>query len=336
MDYLGLKQPCLGNFTMLMFRYSSLLWLCIILASLMSIISACTAHMSGKAKDGSTWWGETRQLEGAGAAYTGPQYTIGIVRFDNKAPATVSGAGEAAAAILGTQLEAAGLEAILLDENALREAEKFKALQRTGVVNTGNKDTGSGFDALDYRLSGAIAAYSEVEEQIDTTFSRKKYIVARVTVDYAFSDITTGRSLMVASGAGEYRKIATGALGLDTKSSFDPDLRDGALHDALAKVTGKVIRKLGSMPFQGRLLAVDGTSLVLKAGRRSWLKEGTQLAVYRVNKVLVDPDNGQVLGYKESKVGVIQISDHRDENLSSATIVSGNGFKAGDVVKPIP
>ena len=326
MDYLGLKQPCLGNFTMLMFRYSSLLRLCIALASVTFIISACSGHMSGKAKDSSTWPGE-----GAGAAYTGPQYTIGIARFGSKAPATASGAGEAAATILRTQLETAGLETILLDEYALREA----MLRRPGDAKTGNKDTGSGFDAPDYRLSGAIAAYSEVEEQIDTTFSRKKYIVARVTVDYAFSDNTTGRSLMVESGAGEYRKIATGALGLD-KSSFDPGLRDGALHDALAKVTGKVIHKLGSMSFQGRLLAVDGASLVLKAGRRSRLKEGTQLAVYRVNKVLVDPDNGQVLGYKESKVGVIQISDHRNENLSSATIVSGSGFRAGDVVKPLP
>ncbi len=308
-----------------MFRYSSLLRLCIALASVMFIISACSGHMSGKAKGSSTWPGES-----AGTAYTGPQYTIGIAQFGNKAPAIVSGAGEAAAAMLKTQLETAGLETILLDENALREA----MLQRPGGVKTGNKDTGSGFDAPDYRLSGAIAAYSEVEEQIDTTFSRKKYLVARVTVDYVFSDNTTGRSLMVESGEGESRKPATGALG--ARSSFDPDLRDSALHDALAKVTGKVIRKLGSMPFQGKLLAVDGTSLVMKTGRRSRLKEGTQLAVYRVNKVLVDPDNGQVLGYKESKVGVIQISDHMDENLSSATIVSGNGFKAGDVVKPLP
>jgi hypothetical protein len=280
--------------------------------------------MGVKAKDSDTWPGES-----AGTVYNGPRYTIGILQFDNKAPATVSGAGEAAAAILGTQLETAGLEAILLDENALREA----TLQRPGDARTGNNDTGSSFDALDFRLSGAITAYSEVEEQTDTTFSRKRYIVARVTVDYAFSDNTTGRSLMAESGAGEYRKIATS---VQARPSFDPDLRDGALRDALAKATGKIIRKLGSMPFQGKLLAVDGASLVLKAGRRSRLKEGIQLAVYRVNKVLVDPDNGQVLGYKESKVGVIQISDHRDENLSSATIVSGSGFKAGNVVKPLP
>ena len=308
----------------------------IILTSFMFFISACTTHISGKAKDDSTLSGETKQLESAGAAYTGPQYTIGIVQFDNKAPAKVSGVGEAAATILRTQLETAGLKTILLDENALREADKFKALQRSGVLKIGKKDADSGFDALDYRLSGAITAYSEVEEGVDAIVFQKKSTVARVTVDYALVDIATGKPLVAESGAGEYRKTTTGALGLGARSSFDPNLRDGALRDALAKATEKVIRKLSSMPFQGKLLAIDGPSLILKAGRRSQLKEGTQLAVYHIGEALTDPDNGQVLGYRESKVGVIKIANHQNENLSSATIVSGSGFLVGDVAKPIP
>ena len=308
----------------------------IVLTFIMFVFSACTTHMTGKAKDDSTWSGETKQLESTGAAYTGPQYTIGIVQFDNKAPARVSGVGEAAATILRTQLETAGLKTILLDENALREADKFKALQRSGVLKIGKKDADSGFDALDYRLSGAITAYSEVEEGIDAIVFQKKSTVARITVDYALVDIATGKPLVAESGAGEYRKTTTGALGLGARSSFDPNLRDGALRDALAKATEKVIRKLGSMPFQGKLLAVDGPALILKAGRRSQLKEGTQLAVYHIGEALIDPDNGQVLGYRESKIGVIKIASHQNENLSSATIVSGSGFQAGDLAKPIP
>ncbi|MFZ2540495.1 MAG: hypothetical protein WAW75_01845 [Gallionella sp.] len=300
------------------------------------LISACTTHTSGKAKDDSTLSGQTQQLESAGAAYTGPQYTIGIVQFDNKAPARVSGVGEAAATILRTQLETAGLKTILLDENALKEADKFKALQRSGVVKIGKKDADSGFDALDYRLSGSITAYSEVEEGVDAIVFQKKTVVARVTVDYAFVDIATGKPLVAESGAGEYRKTTTGALGLGAKSSFDPNLRDGALRDALAKATEKVIRKLSSMPFQGKLLAVDRSSLILKAGRRSQLKEGTQLTVYHIGEALVDPDNGQVLGYRESKVGIIQIGSHQNENLSNATVVSGSGFQVGDLAKPMP
>lgn len=321
---------------MLMYRFSSLLRLCIVLTSALFIISACTSHTVGKAKDDSTWSAETRQLENEAAAYTGPQYTIGIVQFDNKAPAIVSGVGETAVSLLRTQLETAGLNAIPLDIRALKEADKSKALQRSEAVKIGKMDTNNGFDELDFRLSGAITAYSEIEEGMVATVSQNKSVVAHVAVDYALIEATTGMPLVAESGAGEYRKTTAGVLDPTARSSFDPNLRDGALRNALAKITVKVIRKLGSMPFQGKLLAVDGPSLVLKAGRRSRLKEGTQLAVYRVSKALVDPDNGQVLGYRESKIGVIQISNHLNENLSSATVVSGSSFQAGDVAKPMP
>jgi len=318
------------NLTLLKSRYSSLLWLCIFLTSVLSIISACTAHISGKQNS------ELRQPERLEASYTNPQYTIGIVQFDNKVPAIVAGAGESAAAILGAQLEKAGLNTILLDENAPKETDKPKAPQRTDVIKIVKKDTGKNFVALEYLLSCSVTFYSEAEEGIDANTPQDKSPVARVTVDYAFSDAATGKLLEAGSAAGEYRMAANAALEQGTRPSFDPALRDGALRDALAKTTEKVTRKLASMPFQGKLLGVDGPSLVLKAGRRSQLKVGTQLAVYRVSGVLVDPDNGQVLAYKESKIGVIQLGDHQNENLSSATVVSGIGFQAGDLVKPLP
>jgi hypothetical protein len=304
-----------------------------ILISALLLTSACTTSMTGVVKNDSTLSGETQQLETAGAIYTGPQYTIGIVQFENKAPAKVTGIGEAAATILRTQLESAGLQAILLDENSLKEAGKIVTLQRNGVLKTGKKDASAGFDALDYRLSGAITAYSEVEEGVDAIVFQKKSTVARVTVDYALIDVATGKPLVAESGAGEYRKTTTGALGLGSKSSFDANLRDGALRDALAKATEKVIRKLSTMPYQGKILAVDNQFVVLKAGTRSQLKIGTQLNVYHIGEALLDPDNGQVLGYKESKVGIVQISRHQNENLSECTVVSGTGFKAGDIVK---
>ncbi|MEO8332978.1 MAG: hypothetical protein ABI479_11155 [Gallionella sp.] len=289
----------------------------------MFIIGACTTDIGGKAKDDS----QTKGVE-----YTVPQYSIAIVQFDDKATANVSGIGDATTTILRMQLETAGLKTILLDENSLKDAEKFKTLQPSAVVKVG---ADSGLDALDFRLSGAITAYSEAEE-IDAADSKKKSVVARVTVDYVLADIATGKPLLTESGTGESRMTTTDALVQETSSSFDPRLREGALRDALAKVTGNVIRNLGSMPFQGKILAVDGPSLVLKAGRRSKLKEGTQLAVYHVVKALIDPDNGQVLGYRESRIGVIKIDSHQSENLSAATVVSRSGFQAGDVVKPIP
>ena len=91
----------------------------------------------------------------------------------------------------------------------------------------------------------------------------------------------------------------------------------------------------------------DYSALLLPALRRhvdvTVVKRGTKrpprgvdLAVYHIGEALIDPDNGQVLGYRESNVGVIKIASHQNENLSSATIVSGSGFRVGDVAKPVP
>jgi hypothetical protein len=307
----------------------------IILTLLTLTTSACNINKTGQAKDDSALSGQNQQLEYAGAAYTGPQYTIGIVRFDNKAHAKVTGVGETAATILRAQLKTAGLNAILLDENSLRAPGKFIAPQGSGGVQTVGKYADSSIDALDYRLSGAITAYSEVEEGVDAIDSQKKSVVARVTVDYTLVDIVTGRPLVVESGAGEYRKTTNGASGLATNSAFDSYLQDGALREALSKATEKITLKLSALPFQGKLLAVDGPSLILKAGTRSQLKEGTQLAVYHVSETLRDLDNVQILGYKENKIGVIKINRHQNENLTEASILSGSGFQIGDIARPI-
>lgn len=306
-----------------------------LVTSLVLLTSACSTNVSDAAKHNITLSGETHQPEIAGATYTGPQYTIGIAQFKNKTPAKVTGIGEAATSILRTQLEAAGLKTILLDdEGALKASDKITAAQKNGVLKVGKNNGSADFDAPDYRLSGAITTYSEAEEGTDTAMHQKISAVARITIDYTLIDVATGKPLVDESATGEYRKTATGALGLDSKSNFDAILRDSALRVALVEAVEKLIKKLNSMPYQGKILTIDNQLVVLKAGTRSQLSMGTQLNVYHISEVLVDPDYGQVLGYKETKIGVVQISRHQNENLSEAIVVSGSGFKIGDLIKP--
>jgi hypothetical protein len=292
----------------------------------------CVTPMSGQTKDS----GGIQLPESAGAILTGPQYTIGIVKFNNMVPAKVSGAGDAAATILRTQLEAAGLNTILLDAHALKEGDKSMAMKSTGPVNTGGTLLDSGFETPDFRLSGAITAYSEVEEGIDANAFQKRSVVARISVEYALTDIVTGKPLLTESGTGTYRKDITGSPGLGGQSTYDPNIRDDVLRDTLAKAVDKIVQKLNALPFQGRLNSVDGQRVVLRAGSRSQLKEGTQLVVFHVSDVLRDPVSGQIFGYKDTKVGVIKINRHSDENTSEASIVSGSGFQPGDIARYIP
>ncbi len=307
----------------------------IALITLLTIIlgtGGCTTSMSGQTKDS----GNIQLPESAGAIFTGPQYTIGIDKFNNMVPAKVSGAGEAAATILRTQLEAAGLNTILLDANAdaFKEEDKAIALNSTGPVNTGGKRPDSSFDIPDFRLSGAITAYSEVEEGIDANAFQKRSVVARISVEYALTDVVTGKPLLAESGTGTYRKDITATPG--AQSTYDPNVRDDVLRDALTKAVDKVVQKLSALPFQGRLLSVEGQTVLLRAGSRSQLKEGTKLIVFHISDVRRDPVSGQILGYKDTNIGVIKIDRNSDENVSEASIVSGSGFQAGDIARYIP
>ena len=83
----------------------------------------------------------------------------------------------------------------------------------------------------------------------------------------------------------------------------------------------------------GKIASVDGGTLYINAGSDGGVKEGDEFTVYRVGKQIKDPDTGEVLGADEAKVGRVRVTAVKGPRLSTATAVSGSGFKAGDTVK---
>ncbi|MDD5772760.1 MAG: CsgG/HfaB family protein [bacterium] len=306
----------------------------LLFCQLVFIINGC-ASTSGKVKDDVSVTGQTKRIEEAGQKYTGPQYMIGIITFENKTPSKVLAIGEAATSILRTQIESAGLKAMLLSEDELKNQGKVIELQKSGALKTGKKDASEGLESIDFRVSGAITAYSEAEEGSDLLLTSSKTQIARVTVDYALVDVASGRSLVAESGMGEYRKSTGKVLGLGSKASYDTNLRDGALRDALGKALEKMLNKLSSEPFQSKVSLVDNNVVLFRAGTKSNLPVGAKLAVFRTGMEIKDPDTGKVIGVRESKVGEITITNHQNKDLSEASIDSGTDIKAGDIVRQI-
>lgn len=301
---------------------------------IMFVLNGC-ASTSGKVKDDVSVTGQTKKIVEAGHKYSGPQYMIGIITFENKTPSKVLQIGEAATMILRTQIESSGLKAILLSEDELKSHGKVIELEKTGVLKTGKKDASEGLESIDFRISGAITAYSEAEEGSDFLLTSSKTQIARVTVDYALVDIASGRSLVAESGMGEYKKSTGKVLGLGSKASYDTSLRDGALRDALGKALEKMLNKLSSEPFQSKVSLVDNNVVLFRAGTKSNLPIGARMAVYRAGAEVKDPDTGKVIGVRESKIGELTITSHQNKNLSEAGIDSGTDIKAGDIVRQI-
>jgi curli biogenesis system outer membrane secretion channel CsgG len=308
---------------------------CMLLGCSVAVLSGCQATMKGQVKDDVSVTGQTQRLEAAGAQYSGPQYTVAIIKFANKTPSKVLGIGEAATDILRTLVKSSGLEPIDVTEEAMHQQDEMIKLQQTGAIKTGKKSAAEGFDSVDYRIQGAITAYSEAEEGQDMVVYQKKVQIARVQVDYSLVDIATGKSLVAESGMGEYRKETGGALGFGSKSTADVGLRDGALRDAFSKAMEKMVTKLSNMPFQSRIVLVDGSNVIIRAGEKSKLSPGTKLAVYRPGQDLIDPETGRSLGKREKQIGELTLLNHQNERISEAKVGMGAGFQAGDIVRAL-
>jgi curli biogenesis system outer membrane secretion channel CsgG len=297
------------------------------------LFAGCSPTTTGAVKEDVSLTGQTQALKEAGIQYRGPEYNIAILEFDNKTASKSLGVGEAATDIMRTIVKQAGLEPIVVTKTELKEQERLMELQQSGAVKTGLKKADEGYDSLDYRIAGSVTAYHEVEESSNVLLSQKKTRIARVQVDYSLVDVATGKSLVSDSGMGEYTKTTGGMLGMGSKSTADPGLRDGALRDALSKALTSMVAKLNEMPFTGKVLHVDGRSVTIRAGTRSRVEPGTVLSVYSTGVDLVDPDTGRVIGKREKLIGEIKLAEHQGERISEAEVSSGTGFKVGDVVK---
>ncbi len=304
----------------------------------MLVMAGCAPKISGAVKDDTTVTGTSKELAKTSSdveQYTGPKLRIGVVNFQNKTPSKVLGIGEAAADILGTILQKTG-RFIVIPQQDIESIMQQQHMGATGAINPDTAAKMGNILGLNAILTGAVTAYSEAEEGQDMLIYKTKKQVARVTVDYRIVDTTTGVQMMADSGAGIYEKSVGRVLGMGGKSSYDSDLRDGALRDALTKAMVNMIKSLESSPWKGKIMKIAGDKVYINAGKKTGLKVGDKLDVYRVGEDLIDPDTKMKLGTTEDKVGQVLITqnDIGDKgDVSVARTSAGTGFKQGDIVK---
>ena len=318
-------------------KVSWLTLMCALLVMVTLLAAGCGPSMSGATKDDTTLTDTSKQLKTGSdvADYKGPKLRVGVVNFQNKTPSRVLGIGEAAADILGTILQKTD-RFIVVPQEDIDSILSHQKMGATGIINPETAAKMGEVMGLNAIVTGAVTAYSEAEEGTDFIVGKSKKQIARVTVDYRIVDTTTGVQLMADSGAGIYEKKVTTVLGAGGKASYDPDLRDGALRDALSKAMVNMMKSLGKRKWNGRVAQVDGSSLYINAGQKSGLNIGDKIDVFRPGKDIVDPVTKQRLGTTENKIGqaIIQQNDLGDQaDLSIATPTSGMGFKPGDIVK---
>jgi len=165
-------------------------------------------------------------------------------------------------------------------------------------------------------------------------------------------DIDTAEILGVADGKGESSRESTSLLGgggnwhgfgggaVDFGASdFAQTILGEAVNTAVKQLSAAVIAdntKLQArvVSVEGLVAAVDNTQIIVNVGSKTGLKVGDQLTVERVTKEIKDPSTGKVLRRMATSMGVIKVTDV-DDVSAVAVVVSGTGFKIGDVVKTV-
>lgn len=299
---------------------------------IMILVSACAPKITGEVRDDSSRTGISKELAPTGK-HTGPKLRVGVVDFANKTPSKVMGIGEAAADILSTILQRTD-KFIVIPQDDMEKILKQQAFHASGAVDPATAAKMGQILGLNAILTGAITAYSEVEEGQDYLVYKKKDQVARVTVDYRIVDTTTGVQLMADSGQGEYRKATGGALGLGSKSTYDTDLRDGALRDALTKAMVNMLKRLESREWAGRIAGVKGKMVYINAGQKTGLNVGDILLVQELGEEIKDPQTGISLGRAPGEMkGELMVTGFFGDDGSVTAIRTGSGFRVNDLVK---
>lgn len=299
---------------------------------LFGFLGGCQPKISGEVRDHSSRTGVSEELAPTGG-YTGPKLRVGVVNFQNKTPSKNIGIGEAAADILGTILQKTD-KFIIIPQQDMASILDQQALGASGAIDPATAAKMGKILGLNAIVTGAITAYSEAEEGENYLVYKEKKQIARVTVDYRIVDTTTGVQLLADSGQGVYDKATGGALGLGSKSSYDPDLRDGALRDALTKAMVNMLKQLDTKEWSGRIAQVKGKMVYINAGQKTGLQVGNVLVVQELGEDIIDPQTGVSLGKAPGQVkGEVIITGFFGNDASTASIRSGGGFRKNDLVK---
>ena len=180
----------------------------------------------------------------------------------------------------------------------------------------------------------------------------KKDSKANVQLDARLVDIDTAEILGVAEGKGESKRSSASLLGgggnwhgfgggaVDFGSSdFQQTIIGEAVKAATDQMTAGVIGSAGRLQarvikVEGLVAAVDGGQIVLNVGAKTGIKVGDHMSIERVTKEIKDPATGAVLRKMTSKLGELEVTDV-DEISAVCRVVSGNGFKIGDMAKTV-
>lgn len=256
-------------------------------------------------------------------------------------------AGEAAQDMFVTELVKSGKYRVI-EREQLAAIMQEKGLSLSGDIDPKTAVKAGKLLGVEYLITGALTELGVADRgaRVPGVFGMPSVRVGSqkmdASIDARMINTTTGE-IVWADTAKESTSdaqvfVAGAGGGVEDKRKLDRVLRPVVVK--LAASMGKVGAPTSGLGgagdasgIAGKIAKVEGGSVFLNVGAEAGIKEGDAFDVYRVGNVIKDPDTGEVLGSDETKVGRVKVTKVMGARLSTASIVSGSGFKSGDMIK---
>jgi len=235
---------------------------------------------------------------------------------------------------------------IILERKAMDEVLGEQDLGASGRVNQETAAAKGRVIGAEWLIKAAITEYTDKKSRsgggiviggVALGGTKREAFVA---MDVRIVDAATGE--VIDSLKADGRAKSSGALGgisiggvVLAGAKEDTTPIGQATRAALTNAIDFICQRMEQLPWQSRVMEVDGKEITVTGGKNMNLKVGDTFQVYHRGKALIDPETGQTLGYRETRLGVLKVTEVMDK-FSLGVMLDGALPQRGDVVRCPP
>ena len=269
-----------------------------------------------------------------------PKKRIAVSRFDDGAH--YHGCGTGIADMLATALVKSG-KFIVIERKDLDKVLEEQRLGASGVITAETAPAMGKVLGVDMIVVGSVSELGTKKSDIGggtslfgVGLSSKG---ARAVVDIRLVNTTTGEIMAAESEEGTESSLGFSGryedINFSDMNAWDDTDLGKAAREAINGCVELITENMASIPWSGRIIKVnpDG-SILMKPGSEGNVNVGDEFEVFQAGEEIKDPDTGLSMGSEETKVARVKITGQMlNGKAAKASVVSGKGMKAGDIVR---
>ncbi len=232
---------------------------------------------------------------------------------------------------------------IVLERAALQEVLGEQDLGASGRVNRDTAPPIGKMTGAEWLVKAAITEYTDRKSSSGGSLLLRnlglgaKKNEACVALDVRIIDAATGQVVdsVKADGRSHSGGIQAGfAAGGVVLGGHKEDTTPigQATREALAQAVDFICQRMETVPWQSRVIDLENDEVTITGGCNMNMQVGCTFTVFHRGKALVDPDTGETLGYRETEVGTLEVTQVLDR-FSVGKMTAGAPPERGDVVR---